>query len=85
MLAFSDGLRQGDPQSGTVPLTVSKSPQEISQHPQVVLGNDGEAYVIWSENGEIWYNRCENGACGEPINLTNGEEKCAPDSNKRSK
>ncbi len=62
------------------PITVSKSPQEISQHPQVVLGSDGVSNVIWSENGEIWYNRCQNSACGEPISLTKGKQACVPDS-----
>ena len=59
------------------PINVSKNPQAISKHPQVVLGKDDEAYVIWSENGDIRYNRCQNSSCGEPITLTKGGQACA--------
>ncbi len=66
----------------SVSFNVSKSSQEKSQHPQVALGNDGEAHVIWSANGEIWYNRCQNNSCEEPINLTRSKQACSIDSTK---
>jgi phosphatidylserine/phosphatidylglycerophosphate/cardiolipin synthase-like enzyme len=62
------------------PIAVSKNSQGIAQHPQVALGNDGIAYVVWSGDGEIWFNRCQNSSCGEPINLTTGEKACTIDS-----
>ena len=58
------------------PITVSNSLQNASVHPQVALGLDGQAHVIWSEDGEIWYNRCQNSECEEPFSLTRGEQDC---------
>jgi phosphatidylserine/phosphatidylglycerophosphate/cardiolipin synthase-like enzyme len=60
-----------------VPINVSQDPKEPSRNPQLVLGTDGEAYIIWSDNGEIWYNHCQKSACGKPISLTIGTQSCA--------
>lgn len=62
------------------PLTVSSSPQVASLHSQVALGDDGSAYVVWSENGEVWYNRCQGNACGDPVRLTGDDQACSEDS-----
>jgi len=76
LLAFQQSTVEGS-MIWNGPINVSKNSQEKSQHPQVVLGNDGEAYVIWSENGEIWFNRCQNSSCGEPISLAADGQACA--------
>ena len=62
------------------PINVSMSPQVESIHPQVALGSDGDAHVVWSENGEIWYNHCQSNICDDPVSLTKGKQACAPDS-----
>jgi hypothetical protein len=59
------------------PINVSKSPSDISVHPQITLGNDGISHVVWSENGDIWYNRCENNACDDPIMLSKRNQFCS--------
>jgi hypothetical protein len=75
LLAFRQSL--GDGQTiWNGPVTVSNSLQNASFHPQVALGSDGQAHVIWSEDGEIWFNRCRNSACEEPFSLTRGEQGC---------
>lgn len=56
--------------------SVSKSLKAGSIHPQVALAPDGTAYVVWSNNGEIWLNQCSGSACGDPISLTEGEQGC---------
>ena len=58
------------------PVNVSMSLLDKSIHPQVALGNDGTSHVVWSENGEIWYNRCEKKVCDDPIELTRGNQFC---------
>jgi hypothetical protein len=58
------------------PTNVSQGQLGQSQHSQVVLGTAGAAYVVWSENDEIWYNRCTNSSCDKPINLTIGTQAC---------
>jgi MFS family permease len=63
------------------PINVSKSPQTESLHSQVALGENGTAHVVWSENGEIWYNQCQAGACATPVALTGGEQACSPGQN----
>lgn len=65
----------------TSPINVSISPLVESIHPQVALGSDGEAHVVWSENNEIWYNRCNSNLCEDPVSLTRGNKACAPGSN----
>lgn len=62
------------------PVVVSINQRGTSKNPQLVLGKDGEAYVVWSENGEILYNRCQNGKCGVSVNLTKGGQACLVDS-----
>lgn len=59
------------------PINVSKSPTNISVHPQVILGNDGTSHVVWSENGDIWYNQCENATCDDPIILSKRNQFCS--------
>ncbi len=59
------------------PVDVSKSPQTASLHSQAALGADGSAYVVWSESGEIWYNRCQGNACGDPVKLTGDDDVCS--------
>jgi hypothetical protein len=58
------------------PVDVSKSPQAESLHSQAALGEDGLAHVVWVENGEIWYNRCQGNECGDPVRLTGDEQAC---------
>src|SRR4030042_3305910 len=58
------------------PINVSNSPLAKSLHPQVALGSDGSTHVVWSENGEIWYNRCQNNSCENPVSLTRGNQTC---------
>jgi phosphatidylserine/phosphatidylglycerophosphate/cardiolipin synthase-like enzyme len=58
------------------PVNISKSPAEISVNPQVALGSDGTAYIVWSENGEILFSRCEKNECSIPTNLTLGNQFC---------
>ena len=59
------------------PINVSKSPSDISVHPQITLGNDGISHVVWSENGDIWYNRFENNVCDDPIMLSKRNQFCS--------
>ena len=79
VLALKQSL-EGSSAIWSGPIIVSNNPQKTALHPQVVLGIDGEANVIWSENGEIWYNTCQNSTCGESISITAGEQVCANDS-----
>jgi phosphatidylserine/phosphatidylglycerophosphate/cardiolipin synthase-like enzyme/MFS family permease len=58
------------------PYNVSQGSLQNSMHPQVVLGKEGEAYIIWSDSGEIWYNRCQGSTCQVPVNLTPAGQVC---------
>lgn len=59
------------------PISVSKSLAGSSVHPQVALSPDGTAYVVWSDNGEVWYNQCQAASCGDPVSLSQGEGVCS--------
>jgi len=58
------------------PINVSTSPNNQSVHPQVALRSDGTAYIVWSENGDIWFNTCQKNRCEIPVNLTSRKPSC---------
>jgi len=58
------------------PINASMSPRDQSVHPQVAVRGDGTAYIVWSENGDIWLNSCHDNLCGNPENLTSRKHGC---------
>jgi hypothetical protein len=45
------------------PINISTRQGHESRHPHAVLGLDGYAHVVWSEEGKIWYSRCQTDGC----------------------
>ncbi len=56
------------------PLSISSNPEARSIHPEVIIDKDGINHIVWTEqaNGaaDVYYSRCENESCSEPIRLS---------------
>jgi hypothetical protein len=47
------------------------SPVENVSEPQITLDHSGAAHLVWVENGQIFYSRCQSGECTPPAVLSN--------------
>lgn len=65
--------------SWSEPLNISKSPQAESLQPQVAVSPDGAANIVWTEAGNIYFRKCIQGACSEPVDLSIAAQNCESD------
>jgi hypothetical protein len=74
-------FQTGEDSSGTAtwspPVSVSNS-TTISRHPQLAIGTDGRAHLVWSEQvspgqWEIRYTSCSGDQCNSPISLATAQ------------
>ncbi len=66
----------GETATWSTPLNVSHSPQVGSNHPQVAIGPDGAANIIWAEGGKIMFSRCQEATCSASIEFSTPIESC---------
>jgi len=83
-IAYDEGEVTGENASWSGPVNVSNNPDAQSIHPQLAIGPDGKAHIVWTEqvstaNWEIHYSDCNGKSCSpsKAISTANAES-CQP-------